>query len=402
MRRPQLTLTALCLVIGVGVAGCSGAPGESDASAAAAASATRTLEPAANDLNLPADYEDRAVMATDWHLPPEEMDGVFVGERLIGEEQDGTIDVVAVDASGAILWELEGPPAVLCSGTLIHTTRTAEGQAIVVVTDVEEDALATPTLTAYDITSGEPVWGPVDIPGFRRGPGLVYEDAQHLDQGTAVAKVALDSATGDVIARGSELSDRHIVGEASGTLITVTNTALEGSVLEDDGPSSTVWSIPLAERRWNAEDIANRSHPDDLGDEYVAIPSGQGVADIIRIDTGEAVLTGAQQVSYDPQSGALVAATGNRVFGVHPGEEPWSYEADEDVLLMGAGDGLGYAQGAGDLIALDLRTGEPKTPRFVAGADRADAPLIPRSVSSTGAAVVEDLETRYFVAAPSA
>lgn len=405
MKHPRFALTALGLAIALGTLGCSSA-GDATGGESASESAphVETLdETSVEDFNLPASYEGRTVMETEWHQPPEEIDGVFIGERLVGEPGEEIIVVVAVDASGTILWTVEGPPVVLCSGTLIHANYTADGVPTVVITDVTSTAgsIVTPVISAYEVHGGEQVWGPVEVPGFRLGPGLVFENTKNLSAGKDVAKIVLDASTGEVLADGMTLQDRRIVGESSGTLFTVDDTTLFAESLNDDGTFDTVWSVSLAERGWDADEISSRRHMDDFGGKYLAIPSGDGVADIISLDTGDIVLADTQQVKYDHQSGALLAVTGNRVFGVQPGAEPWSFEVDEAVFIQGAGDGLGYLQGVGTLHVVDLRTGEARAPEFVDDVDAGSIQLLPTVISSNGAAVIEGQELRFFVAAPS-
>src|SRR5690606_134129 len=104
-----------------------------------------------------------------WDTLPQHADGVFLAPS---EDEDGqALTFTAVDEEGTILWTAQRP---LSSSDFTLTTD-ADGRALAVLTDVAttDDALAGTPATAYDLHTGEEVWGPVTVPGPHYGPGVV-------------------------------------------------------------------------------------------------------------------------------------------------------------------------------------------------------------------------------------
>src|SRR5699024_11035203 len=82
------------------------------------------------------------------------------------------------------------------------------------------DASWQTTASAYDLATGERLWGPVDVPGTVQGPGLVFgESAPASTMGDTGARLALDPATGEVAADEATDTDVTIVGEYDGTVL---------------------------------------------------------------------------------------------------------------------------------------------------------------------------------------
>lgn len=153
---------------------------------------------------VPHAFEDSQLIDPAWVTPVEYADGVFLGAR----EHDGDLIFVAVDRSGDVLWTRNRPAS--CSGFAI--TRDASGRALAVLTDVDttDDALAGITASAYELLTGDHVWGPIEVPGPHQGPGLVFAAPPEDFMGTAGVRTALDPSTGGVAAEDSE--DSRVLG----------------------------------------------------------------------------------------------------------------------------------------------------------------------------------------------
>lgn len=67
--------------------------------------------------------------------------------------------------------------------------------------------MAATTATALDLTTGEQIWGPVDVPGPYQGPGLVFAAPPEGFMGQTGPRVALDPTTGQVAAAESDILD---------------------------------------------------------------------------------------------------------------------------------------------------------------------------------------------------
>ena len=112
------------------------------------------------ELRLPLEMSPMIVVDPGWTSTPLELDGIFLGYR----EESEHLRFLAVGEDGTLLWQADRP--LTCTG--FSLTRGADGAAVAVLADAAptEDALAMMTLTAYDLHSAQPHWGPVE----HRGP----------------------------------------------------------------------------------------------------------------------------------------------------------------------------------------------------------------------------------------
>ena len=118
-----------------------------------------------SDVRLPAQFDQLVTIEPAWDLPIQRGGSVF----LSAEETDRALVFRAVDSSGTVRWSAERPLA--CAGFVV--TRDADGRDLAVLTDAEasDDDLSVTTASAYDLGSGEQVWGPVEVPGPAHRPG---------------------------------------------------------------------------------------------------------------------------------------------------------------------------------------------------------------------------------------
>ena len=78
------------------------------------------------------------------------------------------------------------------------------------------------TASAYDLATGDPVWGPVELPGPHAGPGLVFQAPPEGFMGESGEAVALDPSTGQRL----DADGGRALGEFAGTVVRATADAL--------------------------------------------------------------------------------------------------------------------------------------------------------------------------------
>ena len=349
-----------------------------------------SVDPSA--ISLPTGLGDADVLQPGWDLPPQELDGVFVGQHL-GES--GWLEFTAVDEDGKVLWLAERPPS--CTGYAL--ARTEDGRPIAILTNLvaTQDAIAAPTATAFDLRTGEQVWGPVDVAGPYKGPGLVFAAAPEGFMGDTGEKIALDPSDGRVIATEAEDATRRIVGEFRGALISVDTEQLTAERPNGDGALEPVWSLPLAGQGWDSVEISNQARRIDLGEQYIVIPSGEDTLAVLELATGEVIVNHARDVGFDKQSGTLVLLTATEILGVSESGWSWSHPSPEQATPHGIGSGLAYFRDGGPHFVLDLSDGSLATPEFQGAPASAAGPFLPTHTTERGAAIVENGPIRYLV-----
>lgn len=167
-----------------------------------------------DDAQLPTQLAGQTLLETGWGTPPQEADGVF----LAPGDSGGKLTFTTVDSEGTALWEAERP--LSCTG---FTLTTDDQQPLAVLTDIEEDAegspLGEPTVTAYDLHTGEEVWGPVEVPGPHQGPGMVFAAPPQQSLGDLGPAVVLHPATGEILFDEREDESLQVLGEHHGTIL---------------------------------------------------------------------------------------------------------------------------------------------------------------------------------------
>lgn len=155
-----------------------------------------------SQMRLPTSLEGLEVLDPDWATEPKYADGVY----LAAGEREGLLEFTAVSVHGEVLWAAQRPAS--CTGFAVTTDD--QGRALAVLTDTEttSDALAGTTATAYDLNSGEHVWGPVEVPGPHHGPGLVFAAPPPEYMGEGGPRVALSPSTGGGRRHGVRRSPR--------------------------------------------------------------------------------------------------------------------------------------------------------------------------------------------------
>lgn len=142
---------------------------------------------------------------------------------LFPDGQRDALSIVEVGADGRG-WQIDTNPS--CVG---RTSITVDGQTLDVILDsdasLDGNTLATRTVATAFRDNGEIVWGPVEVPGPHRGPGLIFADTpKSVVSNDPVGAVMLDARTGQPVDAGlakKALYEGNGVGVA-GTLDDVT------------------------------------------------------------------------------------------------------------------------------------------------------------------------------------
>lgn len=297
--------------------------------------------------DIPRDLQDASLHSTPWDAEPKTADGVMLG---LGQRDDH-LRFTAVRADGTELWHAQRPLA--CAG---FTVTMAGDRAIAVLNDAEadDDDILRTTASAYDLHSGELVWGPVEVPGPNYGPGLVYAGTPDEYFGDAGPLTALDARNGKTILTESEGSDSRIIGEFDGVLVRADARTLTGQ----DGDGEQLWTIDAADLPWSPEAVV--SVPGiDPGGRWAVIGPDQGNGVLLDTETGtiharqvtEAIgdrMTETVAVIADGQLGVVSPEDGPVWQRPVEGSELWSIGASSVTLRSRTG-----------LDVLDSENGSP-------------------------------------------
>ncbi|MGO1539857.1 MAG: hypothetical protein ACTHW3_10865 [Leucobacter sp.] len=347
------------------------------------------------EVALPDEFAGSVVLDPEWATEAKELDGVLLAPR----ETRHSLEYIAVDSDGSVLWGANRP--LSCTGFVL--TVTDSGQAIAVLTDVESTptAIAAPAATAYDLRTGEHVWGPVEVAGPYQGPGLVFAAAPEGFMGDAGARVALDPSTGKEAADERHLDGRRILGEHQGTVMLVDNRAISAFRPDpvDPGMNEAVelWSLPLDGRGWDRQYLENNTRHSGLAGGLVVLTTTEDSISVVDLDSGDLVADDVTSATTDQTSGVLVAVDSTGVRGIgSDGSTLWSRTPGAEVTLTGMGSGLAYVQEGVRNTMIDTRSGEAVKGDFSGAAE--DAKLfLPIHVSEAGAAIVQHGQTQYLI-----
>lgn len=248
-----------------------------------------------SDLQIPTQFDQLVTVEPAWDLPVQRGEDVF----LSAQQTDSALVFHAVDSTGTVLWTAERPLA--CAGFVV--TRDADGRDLAVLTDAESsdadssdddasDEVSVVTASAYDLRTGEPAWGPVQVPGPHVGPGLVFEAPPEGFMGDSGSAVALDPSTGAVLDEGPG----RVLGEYDGTIVRVGDDAVTGTSGADDG-----WETPLAEFDGDASSL--EAHTAVGADGLALLDTGDGAGPLLDLGTGDVLADDVHDVARDAASG---------------------------------------------------------------------------------------------------
>ncbi|WP_454299494.1 hypothetical protein [Salana multivorans] len=303
---------------------------------------------------------EQKVVETAWQAAPATADGVFLGLA----ERSEVVELSAVSSAGEVLWVQER--ALVDAGCVV--TVDGDGRALAVLSDAgaSESASGGTTATAYDLHTGAVVWGPVPVPGPLQGPGLVFGLASGNEGGNSAGDsingdpVALDAATGEVVAGASVQGvggPVRILGEYGGTVLLVEGADLvarsASSSANEAGtdPAPERWRIALATLGWSAEEVraASARPVTDAPVALLDIGDDSG-ASLVDLNNGAVLAQGLQTVADDAISGVriLQSETALEARG-RDGEQLWSTTVPADTTILAVGGALLYLR-VGDAI----------------------------------------------------
>lgn len=329
--------------------------------------------------SLPHPLAPFQVVAAGWTEQPLEHDGIFLGIRS-PETPEDPLRFIATDSEGTVLWEAERPPS--CTGFALSR---AGDRPVAVLADLEttDDAVAQTTATAYDLATGERLWGPVDVPGPHHGPGLVFSSsAPRAAVGHTGPRVVLDPATGVTVRDEADQPGTAVVGEYDGVVLT----AADGSLTATGPDGGEVWTLPRAEvgipDGSRVTSVAGARPPDGTA---LLGPAGADRGALVDVSDGTVLATDVEDARRDPATGTVVTQAGAVVSGRTPEGTSWTRELDGDVRLAGVGGVLAYLRVGNAVQVLNAATGEDAT---VYTANAAAPLAVPALFTSDGAAVV--------------
>ncbi|MCL3862274.1 hypothetical protein [Actinotalea sp. K2] len=315
---------------------------------------------------LPYAFEGSTAVDPGWQDAPQESAGVFLG-RSAANSETGTVRFTAVDATGVILWEAERPSAS------VAVLSTALDRPIVVLTH-EGTAQDQLDAVAYDLKTGDDLWGPVDAPGPHTGPGLVF--------GPDGARTALDAMSGEVLA--TDGPDETVVSEHDGSVLTATADELRAV-----GASGPLWSVARSEIELagHATVTALRAGSPPVGTALLgrADDPVPGVGILVEVSTGSIVATGVRDARLDDAMGIWVVLGVDALSGHRADGRLWSRPTTPGTTLAGAGGVLAYLRVDDAVHVVNTLTGADAVAYGPPG------PLglaVPSVISRSGAAVV--------------
>lgn len=229
---------------------------------------------------------------------PQQADDTFVG-LMYPDGLNADLHVLGFDTDGKSLWDLATNPS--CAG---YALTEANGRTLVVALDsdasVDGTKLATRTVaSAFDIRTGEQVWGPVAVPGPVTSNGLVFSEVAKSVLSTAHGpRIALSPATGQIVA-DEEQGDR-IFYENQGTLLLARHDVIQA--IDINGNGGELWNVSGLQR------------PPGVGDAWLLDPDLAS-----RYSIGNVF-----SFNWVSPAGGKVAATydlaSGRLLGVLPGQ----------------------------------------------------------------------------------
>lgn len=332
------------------------------------------------EVRLPLEMTPMVVVDPGWTSTPLELDGIFLGYR----EEETHLRFLAVDQDGTLLWRADRP--LTCTGYVL--TRGAKGVPIAVLADLAaptEDALSAMSLTAYDLRTAEPLWGPLEALGPQVAPGLVYSAPTDQPMGEGGPRTALSGATGQPLLREEDLAGGRILGEHLGALLRT-----EGSELVMSGADGEeLWRGPLPDGVDPAR-VRLLGTVDPITS-FAVVGDQDGRGPVIDLDDGRVIAEEANAVARDRTHEITVIVSGKTVRGLEDdGTEKWTHEDPEPLRLLCAGERLAYATRPeeGTLVVLDTNRGLMVQPYDV---DQ-DGPLAVPHVFSVDAAAAVRIE----------
>ncbi|UNX54988.1 PQQ-like beta-propeller repeat protein [Georgenia sp. TF02-10] len=329
-------------------------------------------------MRLPAQFEELEVMDPGWDVAAQYADGVY----LAPGERDGMLEFTAVDVHGDVLWAVQRPAS--CTGFAV--TIDADGRALAILGDLETttEALAATTATAYDLATGEQVWGPVQVPGPYQGPGLVFAAPPEGFMGETGPRVALDPTTGEVAATEEGSTGLRIIGEYHGVVLLTHEDAL---IARDTTTGQELWRRPLAEHGWTAASLS-AALPATPADGLALLSTSETMGALIDLHDGVVVNDTAHDAAVDPTTDTLVVLDAAGLHAYDADDQPlWSLSVDDQTTIEAIGGVFLYLREGGAIRVHNVITGD------VAQAYEPDGQgpiIVPSHITINGASLLLD------------
>lgn len=343
-----------------------------------------------SSMRLPTSVEGLEVVDPGWVTEPQFADGVYLAARESAE----LLEFTAVDVHGDILWAAERP--VSCTGFALTTDDRGRALAVLTDTATTDDALAGTTATAYDLHTGEEVWGPVEAPGPHHGPGLVFAAPPPEAMGEDGPRVALSAATGEVVAAEPDDSDARVIGEYHGTVLLGDGDDL-GAL--DANTEAELWSLPMGEHTWDSlPGSAPLSLPPDHG--RVLLTDADDTGAVVDIDEGTVISDTAEEAALDLASDTLLVLDEEGMHAFDAANELlWELSVASDATIEAAGSVLVYVRKGSTVRVHNIVTGS-----IAEAYDRGgDGPiLVPSHLTIDGAGLLRHGQDHLLATIPAA
>lgn len=339
--------------------------------------------------DLPTPFTDRQLLDPGWEALPDEAEGIFLG---IGPFTAHAVQFSATASDGTVLWTTQRP--LSCTGF----TLTFDGQrTLAVLTDLSPGTgarVAVTTASAYDLATGEQMWGPVEVPGPHAGPGLVFAS---LPEGGAMGasgpRMALDPASGALVATENTHRSERLIGEYHGVLLIAADEQLIG---RDAVAGTEHWRLPLADLGFTDPDQVVAA-PSSVTNATLAVIGDHASSALIDLVNGQALAHGVQDTALDASSGMHVTVERDHLRGrTRNGVVQWDQPIDAGARIVSVSGGVVYLREDGLIFARDAATGEPvqvyRTPSEAGAA-------LPLHAAATGATVMQSSD-RFLLATP--
>ncbi|WP_019148967.1 outer membrane protein assembly factor BamB family protein [Timonella senegalensis] len=331
-----------------------------------------------SDLWLPTQFDELEIVDPGWQTTPQYRDGVY----LAAAEREGLLEFTAVDVYGAVLWAVQRPAT--CTGFAL--TVDATGRSLAVLSDVESsvDDLVATTASAYDLNTGELVWGPIAVPGRHIGPGLVYGPPPADFMGESGPRVVLNPTTGVVAASEAANGGVRVIGEYGGTVLLADKDSLTAS---DASDGSELWSIPLAKNGWEMESLSPDFESSPV-DGFVFLGTSDATRALVDLDDGTVISDSVQDAAVDAATGYLTVLDDA---GLHSFDSEntlqRSVSVSDNTSISASGGVLLYLREGDTVRVHNVLTGDIAQAYAPGGHGRI---IVPSHMTEVGAAILLD------------
>lgn len=332
---------------------------------------------------IPLQLQDLPIVDPQWATKPKHSNDIF----LAADDADGILTYRAVDSSGMVLWEAERPQS--CTGFAL----TSVGEdSIAVLSDVEPsgEGFGATTVSGYELSTGQRMWGPVEVAGQHVGPGAVFASSPDAQIGEIGPKIVLDPATGEILLGESTHEQLRIVGEYHGTILVLQDQQLQAyaaaGLAQSGDVGKPLWAIDIEKYGWSVDQV----HSPDAGEtaplSAALVGNARDELSLVDLETGEVIASGISDAIQDPSSQTWVTL-GKELVGHNPAEGEYFRDPVEGMDFQGVGSAMVYLlNNDGGLEARNVITGEVGRAYDL---DEDGIPAVPTYISPSGTGVLQ-------------